>query len=80
MVCPQRILKANAAIIRQEQADLEAHEDAAERFYANREAENEREAFALYLADQEREEEVDLKWYYDEAEDNCVFGINGDWC
>jgi hypothetical protein len=38
-----------------EQADLEAHEDAAERHYAIQEAQNEREAFALYLADQARE-------------------------
>jgi hypothetical protein len=35
----------------QEQADLEAHEDAAERFYANQEAENERQAYSVWLQD-----------------------------
>jgi hypothetical protein len=64
----------------QEQADNEAHDDAAERFYANQEAQDERDAFALYLVDQEREDDQDLQWYYDEAPDQCVFGISGDWC
>jgi hypothetical protein len=39
-----------------EQADEEAHEDAAERHYANLEYQNEMEASALYAADQDREE------------------------
>jgi hypothetical protein len=43
----------------QERADLEAHEDAAERHYANLEYQNEMEAFALYAAAQEREDEED---------------------
>jgi hypothetical protein len=63
----------------QEQPDNEAHDDAAERVYASREAENEWEAFELYSAEQDREEEEDLQWYYDEAPDQCVFGISGDW-
>jgi hypothetical protein len=43
----------------QEQADLEAHEDAAERFYARQEAENEREAFAAYIRIMEYDSDED---------------------
>jgi hypothetical protein len=35
----------------QEEADLEAHDDAAERFYSNQEAENERQAYSAWLQD-----------------------------
>jgi hypothetical protein len=38
----------------QEEADIEAHENAAELFYSNQEAENEREAYALYLEDKKK--------------------------
>jgi hypothetical protein len=51
----------------QEEADLEAHDDEAERFSANQEAQNELDAFELYAAAQEREDEEDrLQWYYDD--------------
>jgi hypothetical protein len=73
------IIRQEFARRTQEEADLEAHEDAAERFSANQEAENEREAFELYSAEQDKEEEEDLQWYYDEAPDQCGFGIEGDW-
>jgi hypothetical protein len=43
-----------------EEADIDAHEEAAERHYANIEYQNEMEAFALYAAAQEMEEE---EWY-----------------
>jgi hypothetical protein len=73
------IIRQEFARRAQEQADDEAHDNAAEIHYANQEAENEREAFELYAAEQEREEEEDLQWYYDEAPDQCGFGIEGDW-
>jgi hypothetical protein len=63
----------------QEQADNEAHDNAAEIHYANQAAQDERDAFELYAAEQEREEEEDLQWYYDKAPDQCVSGISGDW-
>jgi hypothetical protein len=46
-----------------EEADIEAHENAAEMYYSNLEYQNEIEAFELYAAAQEREEE---EWYYDD--------------
>jgi hypothetical protein len=47
------VIRTEFARRAQEQADLEAWEDAAEMFYANEEAENERSAYAAYLRDTE---------------------------
>jgi hypothetical protein len=30
-------------------------------------------------AQEQADDEEDLQWYYDEAPDQCVFGIEGDW-
>jgi hypothetical protein len=44
-----------AQVAAQEEAAEEAWEDAAEMFYANQEAENERQAFAMYVKEMEAE-------------------------
>jgi hypothetical protein len=43
----------------QDEADIEEHEDAAERFYANQEAENERQAYSAWLRDMKDDSDED---------------------